>query len=98
MRAELFPYVWRHGEQCHGANGRPGESSPCQGVVVRPVLVQEWLRGWRRSGWSSGPSVGRFEGAVDGGPARGTVAVVVTSCPRTLQQHRDVVTVPGVER
>jgi hypothetical protein len=54
MRAALFPYVWRHGEQCHGADGRPGESSPCRGVVVRPVLVQERLRGWRRSGWSSG--------------------------------------------
>jgi hypothetical protein len=40
--------------------------------------------------------VGRFEGAVDGGPVRGTVAVMVKSCPRALQQHRDVVTVPGV--
>jgi hypothetical protein len=28
MRAALFPYVWRHGEQCHGVDGRPGESSP----------------------------------------------------------------------
>jgi hypothetical protein len=44
------------------------------------------------------PSVGRFEGALDGGPVRGTVAVVATSCPRALQQHRDVVTGPGMER
>jgi hypothetical protein len=44
------------------------------------------------------PSVGRFEGAVDGGPVHGTVAVVATSCPRALQQHRDVVIVLGVER
>jgi hypothetical protein len=43
-------------------------------------------------------AVGRFEGAVTGGPVRGTVAVVATSCPRTLQQHRDVITVSGVAR
>jgi hypothetical protein len=42
--------------------------------------------------------VGRFEGAVDGGPVRGTVAVVAMSCPRAPQQRRDVVTVPGVVR
>jgi hypothetical protein len=42
--------------------------------------------------------VGRFEGAVDGGPVRGTVAVVATSCPRAPQQHRDVATVSGVVR
>jgi hypothetical protein len=42
--------------------------------------------------------VGRFEGAVDGGTIRGTVAVVATSCPRAPQQRRDVVTVPGVVR
>jgi hypothetical protein len=40
--------------------------------------------------------VGRFEGAVNGGPVRGTVAVVATSCPRTSQQRREAVTVPGV--
>jgi hypothetical protein len=27
MRDALFPYVWRHGEQCHGIDGHPGESS-----------------------------------------------------------------------
>jgi hypothetical protein len=42
--------------------------------------------------------VGRFEGAVDEGPIRGTVAVMATSCPCALQQHRDVVTVPSVAR
>jgi hypothetical protein len=42
--------------------------------------------------------VGRFEGAVDGEPVRGTVAVMATSCPRALQQHRDVTTVPSVVR
>jgi hypothetical protein len=29
-------------------------------------------------------AAGRFEGAVNGGPVRGTVAVVATSCPRAL--------------
>jgi hypothetical protein len=43
-------------------------------------------------------AVGRFEGVVNGGPVRGTVAVMVTSCPRALQQHRDVITVLGVAR
>jgi hypothetical protein len=33
-------------------------------------------------------AAGRFEGAVNGGPVRGTVAVVATSCPRARQQHR----------
>jgi hypothetical protein len=42
--------------------------------------------------------VGRFEGAVDGGAVRGIVAVMATSCPRALQQHRDFVTVPDVVR
>jgi hypothetical protein len=54
MRVALFSYVLRHGEQCHGVDGRPGESFSSRGVVARPVLVQERLRGWRRSGWFSG--------------------------------------------
>jgi hypothetical protein len=28
MRAALFSYVWRHGEQFYGVDGRPGESRP----------------------------------------------------------------------
>jgi hypothetical protein len=32
--------------------------------------------------------VGRFEGVVDRGPVRGTVAVLAMSYPRALQQHR----------
>jgi hypothetical protein len=43
-------------------------------------------------------TAGRFEGVVNGGPVRGTVADMVTSCPRAPQQHRDVVTVLGVAR
>jgi hypothetical protein len=42
--------------------------------------------------------VGQFEGAVDGEPVRGTVAVVVMSCLYTSQQRRDVATAPGVVR
>jgi hypothetical protein len=68
MRAALFPYVWRHGEQCHGVDGRPGESSLAG--VSWCVLCSH------RSGFEGGgvavdrPAavVGRFEGAVDGGP------------------------------
>jgi hypothetical protein len=53
MHAALFSYVWWRAEQYHGADGRPGESCSSRDVVARPVLVQERLRGWRRSGWSS---------------------------------------------
>jgi hypothetical protein len=55
-------YVWKHGEQCHGADGRPGESSPSRGVVVRLVLVQARFRGWQRSGWLSGRCSGPIRG------------------------------------
>jgi hypothetical protein len=65
---------------------------------VRPVLAQEWLRGRRCSGWLTDAVVGRFEGDVDEGPVRGTVAVVVMSCPRMSQQRWDVATVSGVVR
>jgi hypothetical protein len=44
------------------------------------------------------PSVGRFEGAIDGGSVRGTMAVVAMSCPRAPQQRRDVATVLDVVR
>jgi hypothetical protein len=43
MRAAQFSYVWRRGEQCHGADGRPGESCLSWGIVARPVPVQEQL-------------------------------------------------------
>jgi hypothetical protein len=62
MHATLFPYVWRRGEQCHGADGRPGESCSSRGVMTRPVLVQERFRGWRRSGWSFGRRRGLIRG------------------------------------
>jgi hypothetical protein len=62
MRAALFSYVWRRGEQCHGADGRPGESCSGRGVVARSVLVQERFRGWWRSGWSSGHRRGPIRG------------------------------------
>jgi hypothetical protein len=53
MRVALFSYVRRRGEQCHGTDGRPGESCSSRGVVACPVLVQGRFRGRRRSGWSS---------------------------------------------
>jgi hypothetical protein len=77
-------------------------------VLANPAPVEA---SWRvlcsyRSGFEGGGVVvghpataaSRFEGDVNGGPVRGTVAVVATSCPCALQQHRDVVIVPGVVR
>jgi hypothetical protein len=67
-------------------------------VLANPAPVEA---SWRvlcsyKSGFDGGGVVvgrlaaatGRFKGAVNGGPVRGTVAVVATSCPRALQQHR----------
>jgi hypothetical protein len=53
MRATLFSYMWRRGEQCYGADDRPAESCSSRGIVAHPVLVQEQLQGWRHSGWLS---------------------------------------------
>jgi hypothetical protein len=98
MCAALFPYVWRHGEQCHGADGCPGESSS---VGASWCVLCSYRSGLEGGGVAVGrlaSVVGRFEGAVDGGAVRGTVAVVATSCPRVPQQRQDVVTVLGVVR
>jgi hypothetical protein len=86
--------------------GMASSATELTAVLANPALVEA---SWRvlcsyRSGFEGGGVVvgrpattaGRFEGVVKGGPVRGTVAVVATSCPRALQQHRDVVTVPGV--
>jgi hypothetical protein len=96
MHAALFPYMWRYGEQCRGADGRPGESCSCWGVVVRPVLVQERLRGWRCSGWLTGRRSRPIRGCRWRGPVHDTVATVATSYPRAPQQRRDVAAVSGV--
>jgi hypothetical protein len=101
MHAALFSYMWRCGEQCHGADGHPGESCSSRDVVARHVLVKQQFRGWRCSGWSSGRRRGPIQGCRQrggGGGVSGTVALGATSSPRELQQHRDVVTVPGVVR
>jgi hypothetical protein len=67
-------------------------------VLANPAPIEA---SWRvlcsyKSGFEGGGVVvgrpaaaaGRFEGVVNGGALRGTVAVVATSCPRALQQHR----------
>jgi hypothetical protein len=41
-----FIYVWMYGVQCHGVDGRPGESCFWRDVMAHPVSVQERLRGW----------------------------------------------------
>jgi hypothetical protein len=47
--SHYFAYVWGHGVQCHGVDGRPSESRFWWGIMACPVRVQEWLRGgWRR--------------------------------------------------
>jgi hypothetical protein len=48
--SHCFIYVWRHGAQCRGVDGRPGESCFCWDVMASPVLIQERLRGWRYRG------------------------------------------------
>jgi hypothetical protein len=96
MRAALFPYVLRHGEQCHGVDGRPGESSPAGVSWCVLCSHRSGFEGGRVAVGRPAAVVGRFEGAVDGGPVRGTVAIMATSCPRAPQQRRDVTTVPGV--
>jgi hypothetical protein len=98
MHAALFPYVWRHGEQCHGVDDRPSESSPAGASWCVLCSYRSDLEGGGVVVGRLAAVVGRFEGAVDGGPVRGTVAVVAVSCPRAPQQRRDVVTVPGVVR
>jgi hypothetical protein len=45
-----FIYMWRHGVQFHGVDGRPGESCIWRGDMACPVSVQERLRGWWRRG------------------------------------------------
>jgi hypothetical protein len=49
-----FIYVWRHGVQCRGVDGRPGESCFWRDVMACPVSVQEPLRRWRCRGRSFG--------------------------------------------
>jgi hypothetical protein len=88
--------------------GMASSATELTAVLANPAPVEA---SWRvlcsyRSGFEGGgvvvgclaTVVGRFEGAVDGGTVRGTVAVMATSCPCALQQHRDVVTVPDVVR
>jgi hypothetical protein len=97
MRATLFSYVWRRGEQCHGADGRPGKSCSSRGVVACPVLVLGQLRGWQRSGWSSGYRPGAGSRVPSTG---GPYAAQWWSWRRPIPVHSnsigDVVTVPGV--
>jgi hypothetical protein len=52
--SHCFIYVWRHGVQCCGVDGRPGESRFWRDVMACPVSVQERLRGWRCRGRSFG--------------------------------------------
>jgi hypothetical protein len=89
MRAALFSYVWRRGEQCHRVDDHPGES--CSVMASWRVLCPN------RSGFEGGGiEVGCP--AATRGPARGcrqrasvrsTGAGMATSRPRALQQRRE---------
>jgi hypothetical protein len=67
MHAALFPYVWRHGEQCHGADGCPGESSPAGASWCVLCSYRSGLEGGGVAVGRPAAVVGRFEGAIDGG-------------------------------
>jgi hypothetical protein len=105
LRREQFTCVPHYFLTCGGVSSSATELTA---VLANPASVDaSWgILCSYRSGFEGGGVVvgrpaaaaGRFEGAVTGGPVRGTVAVVATSCPRALQQHRDVVTVSGVAR
>jgi hypothetical protein len=51
---QCFIYVWRHGVQCRGIDGRPGESCFRWDIMMCLVSVHERLRGWRCRGRSFG--------------------------------------------
>jgi hypothetical protein len=85
MRDALFSFVWR----------RASSAMEQTAVLANPAPVEA---SWRvlclyRSGFEGGGVVvgrpaaaaGRFEGAVNRGAVRDTVAVVATSCPCALQ-------------
>jgi hypothetical protein len=96
MHAALFSYVWRRGEQCHRADGRPGESYSSRGAVACPVFVQERLRGWRRSGWSSGRRRGSARVPSKGRPYAPQWRSWRHLVPVHSNNIRYVVTVPSV--
>jgi hypothetical protein len=50
--SHCFIYVRRHGVQCRGVDGCPGESCFWRDVMACPVSVQERHRGWRRRDFS----------------------------------------------
>jgi hypothetical protein len=94
-RREQFTCVPHYFPTCGGV-----VSSATELMVIlanpTPVEVSWCVLCSYRSGFEGGGVVvgrpaaaaGRFEGAVNGGPVLGTMAVVATSCPRALQQHR----------
>jgi hypothetical protein len=88
--------------------GMASSAAELTAILVNPAPVEaSWcILCSYRSGFEGGgiavgrpaAAVGRIEGVVDGGPVRGTVAIMATSCPHVPQQRWDVVTVPGVVR
>jgi hypothetical protein len=97
-RAALFSYVWDMASSAMELTAVLPNPAP---VDASWGALYPYGSGFEGGGVVVGRPVtaaGRFEGFVNGGPVRGTVVVVATSCPRALQQHWDVVTVLGVAR
>jgi hypothetical protein len=102
-RREQFTCMPHYFPTC---GGMASSASELTAVLANPAPVEaSWcVLCSYRSGFEGGgvavgrPAavVGRFEGVVDRGGVRDTVAAVATSCPRVPQQRRCVVTVPGV--
>jgi hypothetical protein len=87
MRAALFSYVWRCGEQCNGVNSVLANPAP---VGVSWRVLCSYRSSFEGGGVVVGcpaAAAGQFEGAINGGSVRCTVAVVATSCPYALQQR-----------
>jgi hypothetical protein len=97
LRREQFTCVPHYFPTC---GSMASSATELTAVLANPAPVGA---SWRvlysyRSGFEGGDvvvghsavAVARFEGAVDGEPVRGIVAAMATSCPRALQQHRDV--------
>jgi hypothetical protein len=98
-----FIYVWKHGVQCCGIDGRAGESHFWRDVMACPISVQERLRGWRHRGRSFGGrphadsrvllTGGRTRRSSERGdvpsPRASTASGMVTQCPEWCRDGGD---------
>jgi hypothetical protein len=89
MRATLFSYVWRRGEQCHRVDDRPGES--CSIMASWRILCPN-RSGFEGGGVEVGCPAATCEpvrGCHQRASVQSTVAGMAMSHPRALQQRRE---------